>query len=479
MSDKFSSTADGQVKLAQSDQLQSPDIDDASVSASRLGLLSTMGLLTKIATGRIEAIEEVFIRHGDIITISLKAGQILLLGHPAHARYILQENSQNYVKEGIFWDTVRFFLGNGLPVGQPRSFWRRQRRMIQPQLHRKDLAKLLELMIASIEDSLNSWEEYADSKCSFDINEGFADLAMDVVVKTLFGTSVTESESQEIRRAVHVALDSIFWDMSLSSLPRWLPIRSQRRTREALVSCHHVVSSIINRQSTAGRDDNTLLSMLLNVRDEDGTGMNEEQLRDEVFALLGGGYETISTGLSWAVHLLLHSPEQTQKLRREAQKVFCHGRPAPEDVPALKRSRWIFQEALRLYPPGWFLYRQAVQDDHIGDVPVQSGTIVIPVIYRMHHRADIWPRPQDFVPDRFDPTHAFACNVKNWMPFGGGERICIGSEFAMTEAALVLAMLYQRYKISPAPGYRIRPHASTTIRPKYGVAVQLRRCAGQ
>src|SRR5262249_55076312 len=236
------------------------------------------------------------------------------------------------------------------------------------------------------------------------------------------------------------------------------------------------VFDIINGRRRSGKDANDLLSMLLGARDEEtGEAMSDEQLRDEVITLLIAGHETTAVTLSWAWYLLSENPEAAGKLRAELAEVLGGRAPTAEDLPNLPYTRMVVEESMRLYPPAWALAREAVKDDEIGGWRIPAGSKITLCQYVTHRDPKYWEEPEKFDPERVPPERSARRPRFAYFPFGGGGRICIGNNFAMMEAQLVLAAAAQRYRVKVVPGHKVEPDPTFTLRPRNGIRVTLER----
>jgi cytochrome P450 len=400
---------------------------------------------------------------------------MVFLNHPRHAQHLLRDNAQNYQKSGPLWDAVRTLLGNGLVVSQG-DFWLRQRRLMQPQFHRQRLAGLTTLMVEAIDDVLKTWETAAFTGQPFNLLSGFNRLTMRVVIKTLFGTALQPEAMDEVAHLLTFALDYLLVDGTTRTLPAWLPIPGRRRYRQTIARFDEIVYQVIQDSRQGKGSENHLLAMLLNTVDEEtGEGMDDRQLRDEVATLFLAGYETTSIALSWAMHFLTQHPATLQKLQAEVDRVLGRRIPTFADLPNLPYARMVLQEAMRLRPPSYWLPRTAVADDEIDGYHIPAGTTVVSFTYLHHRHPDSWPNPEQFDPERFTPENSAGRHHFAWVPFGAGQRQCLGRDFALMEGQLALAMLVQRYQVSARAGQTIQPVLSTTLRPKGGVIVHLMR----
>jgi cytochrome P450 len=194
--------------------------------------------------------------------------------------------------------------------------------------------------------------------------------------------------------------------------------------------------------------------------------MSEKQVRDEILTLLNAGYETIANLLAWALWLLAQRPEADALLQAEA-KALLGGRAgfAAADCDRMSYAKRVVLEALRLYPPGWFVGRTAQADVRVGGYAVPKGTAVIMSQYVMHRDARFFEEPERFKPERWEGDFQERLPRGAYFPFSAGDRHCIGEGFAWQEALLILATLLERWRFELVPGQHIRPRPSVTLRP--------------
>ena len=218
------------------------------------------------------------------------------------------------------------------------------------------------------------------------------------------------------------------------------------------------------RMAGAGTD---LLSLLMQAKDDEtNVYMNEKQLRDEVLTLLIAGHETTANVLAWTFYLLAQRPAAEQRMHEESKAVL-DGREAftAADLDRLAYTRMVMQEGLRLYPPGWFIGRQAQSDVKLGRYTVPRGAVVMMSQYVTHRDARFFPEPDQFKPERWEGDLEDRLPRGAYFPFSAGDRHCIGEGFAWQEALLILATLAERWKFELVPGQDIRPKPSVTLRP--------------
>jgi cytochrome P450 len=238
-----------------------------------------------------------------------------------------------------------------------------------------------------------------------------------------------------------------------------------------------VYRMIADRRRT-GEEGEDLLSLLLAARDEDdGGGMDDRQVRDEVMTLFLAGHETTANALAWAWSLLARNPEAEARFHEEIDAVLGDRLPGAADLPALRRCRQVMAESMRLYPPVWAISRRVVEPITIGGYPVPAGAGVLTSQWISHRDPRWFEDPRSFRPERWTEDFEARLPKLAYFPFGGGPRICIGMGFAWMEGVLLLATIGRRWTMRLAPGPRIEPHPRITLRPKNGVRVTLARRA--
>jgi cytochrome P450 len=220
-----------------------------------------------------------------------------------------------------------------------------------------------------------------------------------------------------------------------------------------------------------------LLSMLMQARDQDGSRMTDQQLRDEVMTFLLAGHETTALTLSWTWHLLGQHPEVEHRLHEELDCVLGGRTPDFSGLPKLPYTERIIKEVMRLYPPAWSVARTVIQDFEVGGYRIPAGANVVMSQWIMHRDPRYFPDPEKFDPDRWLPERARDLPRFAYFPFGGGPRQCIGASFAMMEAVVLLAAIAQQVCFRAIPGQMVTPIPSFTLRPKHGIQMKIKsRC---
>ena len=420
-------------------------------------------------------------RYGDVFRVMLGTREEIVLLHPDHIQHVLVGNARNYPKSDLV-HKLRTFLGNGL-VTSEGDFWLRQRRMMQPHFHMKAIAGLAGTMGRVAAEVAADWRGHAERGAEIEVTHEMMRLTLRVIGLTMLGVDV-EGRTARLGAAIEVLLrESSAKMLSLVDPPLWVPTPTNRRFLEARAIVDEAVQAIIAERRAAGprADGGDLLDMLLAAVDEDtGEGMTDRQLRDEVVTIFLAGHETTALALSWTWYLLSRHPLAERKLHAELDEVLGGRAPTLADLPALAYTGMVLEEAMRLYPPVYYLGRQAAEDDVVGGFRVPKGAMIGINMFVTHRHPDFWENPEGFDPERFSPERSAGRHKFAYLPFGGGGRVCIGSNFALMEAKIVLATLAQQYRLALRPEHPVVYDPIVTLRPKHGVMMRVtpRRPAG-
>ncbi|MEM7799557.1 MAG: cytochrome P450 [Chloroflexota bacterium] len=418
-------------------------------------------------------ITELHKTYGPLIEVKLGPRTTYFINDADLIKQILQDNNRNYVKQPLN-SVENPLMGKGLLTSEG-DFWRRQRRLAQPAFHRQQIDGFAKTMASATHKRLNGWEKWAKSGRSFDLADEMMMLTLDIVTRTLFGNALTNEETATINRLMVPILHGTRRHVIRS---RWIGeapnLPANRRYVDQIRQLDEIINRLIaerKKQADLGSD---LLGMLLSVRDEEtGEGMTDRQLRDEVMTLFMAGHETTANLMAWTWSLLGQHPAIEQGVRMEIESQLGHRPPGLADMANLPYTQMVLKESMRLFPPAWMTVRSPLEDDSwYGERLAAKSTVMI-CIYALHRSPTYWRNPEEFDPTRFANPAAFTHRYA-YIPFGGGPRLCIGKQFAMLEATIILAMMMQRYKVHPSPmAPAIVPETAVTLRPKNGVWVQV------
>lgn len=408
---------------------------------------------------------------GPFVRVDLARMHGVLVTDPEIVEAICVTQNRQFRKDRFARD-LQQVLGTGL-LTSDGDFWRRQRRLAQPAFHKERVAGYASTMVQLARAAVDAWRD-GESR---DAHADMMRLTLDIVGKTLFGADVGSRARQIARCLEHVT--ARYADGVAMSVPHWdkLPTPLNRRFRTATERLDGIVRDLLqsHRDGRTG-DGRDLLSMLMAARDEDGSAMSDDQLRDEAITILLAGHETTAIALTFTWALLSRHPEVRARLETELDAVLPRGaHPTHADLPRLVFAERIVREALRLYPPAWSIGREAAEDVELGGRRFAAGTWFWFVPWAMH-RDDRWfENPERFDPDRWAGDLAKRIPRFAYFPFGGGPRQCIGNAFATMEATLCLATIAREVRLEVPPDYRLELLPAVTLRPKHGLRVRVAR----
>lgn len=408
---------------------------------------------------------------GDFVPLRFLHRAVVLVNKPADIEIILATRSKLFRKTiGYRTPFMRRLFGQGLLTSEG-ALWTQQRRLAQPAFHRERIATYARIISQFTEEMLGAWQ--AGEKR--DLHEEVLKLTTRVVVKTLFNAEVPASISQlGDASAVVLKRFTLQWS-AWRMFKAILPSPSTRRFRKVMQDLDTFIYELIEERRKSGKDVGDLLSMLLLARDEEGRGMDDRQLRDELVTLMVAGLDTTALAVSWALYLLAKSPGQQELLMTELARVVG-GRPlAFADLPQLKFAEAVLKESMRLYPPAWVLGREAIQDCELTNQKITRGTSILMSQWLKHRDPRYFAEAEMFRPDRWFEDGEKKLPKFAYFPFGGGPRICIGNNFAMMEGTLVLAAMVQKFRLTCDPDYKVEPWPTITLQPKDGIWLRLEK----
>jgi cytochrome P450 len=429
-----------------------------------------IGSVTAFNGNRLEFLSRVARECGDIGSFHMGPLPVLLLNSPTFFQGVLVDHADAFDKGAFQRNAFGALMGNGLLTSEG-AFHLAQRKLMASAFQPKNIAGYADLMVA---DTLRAQQAWKDGEV-IDLDQEMMRLSMSIGAKALFDADVFDAAS-ELGAAVATGFQYVdYRASSMTALPLFVPTPRNLRFKKALAVIHRGIQAIIDERRSNPTERKDLLSTLLRARDEGSQGMTDEQLRDETLTLFVGGYETAAKALAWSLYLLASHTEHAAKLRHEVDTVLEGRPPTAADLPRLPYALQIFKEALRLYPPGAAIARQALRDVEIAGYRIPKRQLVMLMVYTVHRRPDIYPDPERFDPERFTPENEKKLPRFAFMPFGAGARICIGNYFALLEGQLTLITLAQRMSFELVPHQVIEPELRLTVRPRYGIKAVVRR----
>ena len=406
---------------------------------------------------------------GDVVRLHiLGMGDLYLVNHPDLVERILVEDRAQFQKATQSQEDLSELLGQGLILSEG-DLWERQRERIQPAFYMDRIAEYADAMTGAVHRAADDWTDAP----VVDIEDEMKGLTLRILVRSIFGSDI-DYEERGIRETVadlqepgEPAKQPI-----ARMVPKWVPIPMWRRYKRGIREMESVIETFVESRRGNVDDPSDLLSMLLAATDQDGEGMSEKQLRDELMTFLFAGHETTATALTFTWYLLAQSPEAERKLVAELESVLNGRPPTFDDLSDLEYTERVLKEGMRLYPPVPQIPRETTGPVELGGYAISEGATVAPSQWTIHRDGRFWTDPMTFRPDRFagddDDRPRFA-----YFPFGGGPRRCIGQQFAMVEGKLILATLAQQFHLELVSDPDVDLSVSITTRPVDPIEMQV------
>lgn len=443
--------------------------------------LASLGELRALRRDQLGWVEDRRARWGDVFALRPPTNafgpMFVFACAPEPIRQVLTDQA-TFVKSSPVYEEMAGVLGDGLLTSEGDR-WRAQRRTLQPLFTRRRVADYADAFVDAARSVVRTWEPGS----RLDLDEQMQLVSLRSVGVTLFGTDVTDQVAPIVAATDAVSAATVRRGTSPVRLPAWLPVRDNRDLARGRAELRRRFDRLIDERRREGGGGDDLLSLLLTVEDpETGQRLDDDEVRDQVGVMLLAGYDTTSTAMTFALHLLGHHPDWQDAVREEVRGILGPPRDDPDrrlgadDVADLAVTRRVLDEAMRLHPSAYITSRSATRDTEVGGHPVPAGSVVATSFHALHRNPAVWSDPARFDPDRFLPGRAREREPYAHLPFGGGPRACIGNHFALLEATLALATIVDRVEVE-ARTDRVPVVLGITQRPAAPVAAHVRRAA--
>ncbi|EJS9944428.1 cytochrome P450 [Campylobacter coli] len=354
--------------------------------------------------------------------------------------------------------------------------WKKQRELLRPSFEMTRINKVFNLMSEAVADMMDRFSKYPNHAV-IEVDEAMTFITADVIFRTIMSSKLDEGKGKKILNAfvtfqeqsVHTAMRRMF------RFPKWLSyVLGDRKRTKAGDVIRQVLSDIIKPRYDAvssGKAENfedILGSLLLVVDADTNKRFSFEEILDQVAMLFLAGHETTASSLTWTLYLLSLYPKEQEKAYEEITQVLQGGAIEISHLRQFKYLTNIFKESLRLYPPVGFFAREAKKDTQVRDKLIKKGSGVVIAPWLIHRHEEFWTNPHGFNPSRFEGEY----KKDAYLPFGVGERICIGQGFAMQEAILILANILKTYKLELEEGFVPDVVGRLTVRSANGMRIK-------
>lgn len=404
--------------------------------------------------------------YGDVVGFARTGRSYILLSHPDDIEAVLHHRGDELRKD-FFTRSLGTIFGEGL-LNAEGAHWKHQRKLMAPTFQPRELSGFATSMVACTDELCASFAE-GDLR---DVHADAMHLALDIVVRTLFGS--TFKRFADVERALGGISNEYrqLWQTWRALVPTWVPLPNHARLRRRRAELDAILFELIQSKRAAPGDD--LLSHLIALTDDEGRGMSDEQLRDESMTLFLAGHETTALGITYMFRLLAEHPEAYTRVVAEVDAVLGDRAPTRADVERLPFANAVVREALRLYPPVWASARQATADVVISGVAIPKNAHVMFSQWVVQRDARWFREPERFRPERWLGDECANLPRFAYFPFGGGPRVCIGQHFALLELVLVLSRASQKVMFEPS-GEPLTLGPVVTLRPTGPVRLRVTR----
>jgi cytochrome P450 len=408
----------------------------------------------------------------DVLVRNFLGRSNMLLNAPDAIHRVLVDNPGNYRRSPASIRILRPITGKGLLLSEGDD-WRHQRRTIAPALAPRNLPMLARHIVTCTQQAVSTLHAQIDAPV--DLLAAMQNLALDIAGQSMFSLETRHYGPAMRQMLTEYGLRYARPHMLDMVLPPSIPTLRDLGRRRFQRRWMALMEEIMRARQDAPPADvpRDLFDLLLVARDpESGEGFSPAQLRDQIATMILAGHETTAVALFWSLVLLAGAPIEQQLVADEVRQFDITADNAMDVMPRLIRTRAVISEALRLYPPAFTIVREAIAADRVGDLVIPRGSVLMIAPWVLGRHRKLWADADAFDPSRFLPAGP-AIPRFAYLPFGAGPRVCVGAQFALTEATLALASVIRAFDVSlnEAPPL---PVAIVTTQPDHPPMFRLR-----
>ena len=405
-----------------------------------------------------------------VVTYGGKRTLVAWVTDPALIESILLKNAEHFPKTRLDRRVLRPIVGEGLLTAEGES-WRWQRKLASPLFRHSEILSYVSTMAEAAESCVDDWRS-SGTKFVADVEHEMTEATFAVIARTVLA-GIDEAEANAVKRAGRQYLDPITWEVaaSLLQLPESMWHPGKRKMRNAARESRAIVHRLLDQRRANGAKGDDLVARMLAAKDPDsGLPMSDEQIVDNLATFLLAGHETTAKALTWTLYVLARAPQWQDACRQEIiDAIGQTGQVTKETIPKLEITQRVLKESMRIYPPVPVMTRVNADGLRIGDKDLPKPTLIVIPMYAIHRHRKLWENPDLFDPDRFLPEREGKYPRTQYMPFGYGQRVCIGYSFAMIEAVTILATILKGARVHWDGKHIPEPVSRVTLRPKGGM----------
>lgn len=393
--------------------------------------------------------------YGDTFAINGRRGNPLVYFSRPEALQAVFAADYSQIEVGGDNSGLRFLLGDNSVIILDGDRHQRQRQLLTPPFHGERMRAYGETICEITQQVMGEWKIGKP----FIIRHSMQEITLRAILRVVFGLDEGE-RLQQLRYLIASMLDfvsspllssSLFFSFLQTDFGPWSPWG--RILRQIQQIDELIYDQIRERRAENNQNRQDILSLMMSASDENGESMSERELRDELMTLLVAGHETTASALTWAFYRIDRLPPVREKLLAELASVGNN--PDPNIMAKLPYLNAVCQETLRIYPIVMNGFPRVVRSPmEITGYKLEPGAVIIPSIYLAHHREEVYPQPKEFKPERFLERQY---SQYEYLPFGGGNRRCIGMAFAQYEMKLALATILSRFQVSLVNKRPVKP----------------------
>ncbi|RLM56743.1 cytochrome P450 [Halobellus sp. Atlit-31R] len=419
--------------------------------------------------------------YGDVARFDLGPIETYMLTNPADIERVLVTDDAKYHKPDFQDDAIGTLLGDGLLLSEGET-WQKQRQLAQPAFGPKRISALGDSISGHAQTMVDDWEAGEVR----DVHLEMARVTVRIIVEAMFGSQLTDEQTQLVQENLEPLGQRFEPDPLRFLVPDWVPTQENREYHESVQILEEIIDDVVAERRGTEHDPTIdpagdavgdagepmdLLSILLRAKQRGE--QTDKQLRDELMTMLLAGHDTTALTLTYTWYLLSEHPEVEARVHQELQEVCGDAPPTAADVRQLDYIERVLQEAMRLYPPVYVIFREPQVDVELGGYRIPGGSAVMLSQWAVHRSERWYDDPETFDPDRWLPERRRERPRFSYFPFGGGPRHCIGKHLSMLEAKLILGTVAQEYELDYVRDRPFELRGSLTMHPEEPMGMRL------
>jgi cytochrome P450 len=412
--------------------------------------------------------------YGDVAAFEMGPMETYLVADPGEIERILVSEADTFRKPDFQGDALDDLLGDGLLLSEGDT-WKKQRELASPAFSMTRLLGAADRITDHAESMTDRWEPGE----TIDAESQMARVTLTVILDLMMGVELPAERIDTVEEQLEPLGRQFEPDPLRFAMPDWVPMPGDAEFESAVDTLDSVIDDVIDRrrgsEGDADGDDGPMDFLSVLLRAQERGEQSPEQMRDEMMTILLAGHDTTALTLTYTLFLLSEHPEAEQRVLAEIDDVVGDEQPNADHVREFEYVEWVINEAMRLYPPVFTVFRTPTEPVDIGGYRIQDGAALMLPQWGLHRSERFWDDPAEFEPERFRPERANDRPRFAFFPFGGGPRHCIGKHLAMLEAQLILASVLQEYRLDYEGETPLDLLPSLTMHPEQEMQMRVHR----